>query len=111
MLGPLSMATSLVPAFFTVLRLSLCRGNWRAVSCAAHRKQGAKCHLAKQGPLKGSAGCKATPPCRDWLGQGVMGILQSIICEGQSAPGTSPWEAVLQGCGSRGVSVVQEFFN
>lgn len=76
--GPLSTATSLVPAFFTVSHLSLCRGNQRAVS---HRKQGEKCRLAKQDPLEGSAGCKATPPHRDWLGQGMMGTLWSTVCQ------------------------------
>lgn len=50
--SPLSMAASLLPAFSTLLHLSLCRGGQRAMPRAAHHKQGAKCRLAEQDPLR-----------------------------------------------------------
>lgn len=78
----LSAAAFLVPAFFPASHLSLCRSNWKAGPHAAQPKQGAKCHLL---------GLQTMPLCRDGLGPGTKEMVQIIICEGWSTPGTSPW--------------------
>jgi len=66
---------------------------------AAHSKQGAKSHRAEQDLPRGSAGCKLHT-MQGRAGAGVMGMLQSIVCEGRSAPGPRQERQSLRAAGA-----------